>query len=107
MSENMNTTESVRCGARLADLQSRLQKCNARKRVLLALPPLKHDMTLPMTDRLDTYERLQSERVAEDISIMAEALDVMKQLDAIVSANAKITRDDERKPAVATQKGNE
>jgi hypothetical protein len=76
-----------RCSAWLADLQSRLQQCNERKRALLALPQIKHDMTLPLVERLATFERLQSVRVAEDISIMAEALDVMKQLDAFMSAN--------------------
>lgn len=79
--------EAVRCSAWLDDIRGRLQKCNERKRALLALPPIKHDMSLPLPERLDAFERLQSERVAEDISIMSEALAVMKDIDALMSAN--------------------
>ena len=84
--------ESAQTVGEMHTLLDRLQRCNERKRALLALPPLKHDMTLPMPERLDTFERLQSERVEEDISIMAEALDVMKQLDALMLANDQAER---------------
>lgn len=92
MNSETQSPHPVGRSAWLAELQSRLQRCNERKRALLALPPLKHDMTLPMPERLDTFERLQSERVEEDISIMAEALDVMKQLDALMLANDQAER---------------
>lgn len=90
MNTKTQSPHPVGSSAWLADLRGRLEKCNERKRALLALPPLKHDLTLPLPERLDKFERLQSERVTEDLGIMAEALDVMKQLDALMSANGKL-----------------
>lgn len=52
----------------------------------MALPPLKHDMALPLPQRLEKFERLQFERISEEISIMTEALDVMNQLDILMLA---------------------
>lgn len=70
----------------LAELRGRMEKCNDRRRALMALPPLKHDMALPLPQRLEKFERLQFERISEEISIMTEALDVMNQLDILMLA---------------------
>lgn len=95
---NVPSGAAVACSAWLADLRARLEKCNERKRALLSLPPIKHDLTLPLPERLDKFERLQSERVSEDISIMAEALAVMQELDARMSAKDPAHRPGDKQP---------
>lgn len=70
----------------LGDLHARIQKCNERMRSLKALPPIVHD------GDLDKFERLHAERLTEEVSIMAEALDVMKKLDALMSPDVPVQR---------------
>jgi hypothetical protein len=89
----MNTPETtdqpapaVASSALLADLTGRFQKFNIRARIFKNLPAILLD-----GDR-DKFERLKTERLQEEIAIMAEALDVMKGLDAIMSANAQAQR---------------
>jgi hypothetical protein len=88
MKKQKDSNPPVRCSVLLDDICARLQNCNERKQALMALPPIKHDMILTLHERLDAFERLQSERVAEDISIMSEALAVMKDMDALMSSNS-------------------
>lgn len=70
--------------APLDEICVRLKECNERTLALLALPPIKHDMSLPLPQRLAAFERLQSERVAEKISIMSEALAALKDMEALI-----------------------
>lgn len=70
----------IGCTDLLADVRDRLEKCNARARAFKELPQILHD------GDWEKFERLKTERLTEEISIMAEAIDAMKQLDALMAA---------------------
>jgi hypothetical protein len=74
----MNLTE-LREKSPIEIIRSRMERCNERARAFKALPPILHD------GDFEKFERLKTERLVEEIAIMAEVLDVMKEADEILS----------------------